>query len=192
MKKILLVFITLYAPLFLMGTTLNKESILASQAVQNEMTALENKYPKVFSQMVHYNMMESEKSISYLKNSKAYTDLKKIISKNNFDNLEDYFDFQVRYMGSIYVASQKKMPEGMNFDTMIQAQENSIDKMKKDGINPLIYQQLEASINEMKQTKVLMEYSIQKASEDDKKFVNDNFTWVMSTMPKEDVEEEQY
>jgi len=186
MKKIFLMFSLVLLPLIVMGAPLNKEDIINYLSVGKEMDKLELKYPEASSQIDDFSLSQSEKIIEQMKASPIYPDFKIILSKNGFHNLEEYLNIITRVMGGIYAASMSSMPEGMNFDVMIQKQEEALTTMKKDARSPQMYTAFETSLNEMKKTRDTMNYSMKIASTEDKKFVKDNFQWITNQMPQEE------
>ncbi|MBV1871785.1 MAG: hypothetical protein KUG83_04490 [Gammaproteobacteria bacterium] len=184
MKYIAFVLIFMSSSLWAAGLPLNKGLIESFYTVAEKISSLESKYPKVFAESEKLSSVGDEKTIKFMEASKAYPDIKNILSSSEFSDLDAFFDVSSRLMGSLYSAQIKKMPAGMDINSMFQLQEKSIANMEKtSGVPASVISEMKESLSKAKAQRKHMEIASRKASEADKKFILDNMAWVMTMIP---------
>ncbi len=186
MKYLMMVILFVSPALWANGKALNKELITSFYEAAQKIEGLEGKYPSIFSETERFGLAEQGKAIQLMEKSKAYPDVKKILTSSGFKDLSGFYDISSRLMGAIFYVQMKKMPEGMGFDAMEKHLENSIKSIKGKGAPAEMTAGLEESLRETREQKKDMAFSLGKASEADKKFVSENIDWVMSIIPDED------
>ncbi len=191
MKYMMIGILFLSPFLWAEGKPLNKKLITSFYEAAERIDGLEEKFPNVFLEADKFSLADRDKSIRLLEKSKAYPEIKKILVSSGFNNLTDMYDISTRFMGSIFYAQMKSMPDGMNVDSVEKSLEASIKSMKEKGLPPEVLANMETSLREMRERNKDMTLAMKLASEADKKFVSENIDWVMSILPDEDEGEEE-
>jgi len=187
MKNIIAVIVLMSLPLWANAAQpLSRELIKSFYAVSTKLDGLESKYPKTFKAADELGMSKKSEIIQLLKSSKAYPDIKSILSSNGFNGLTDYFAVSERFMGSMYSVQMEKMPKGMKLDAATTSFKESIRQMKKSGAPAGVIAEMEANLKQQQIYQKNMQRAAKDASKADKKFVSENFDWLMSIIPEED------
>jgi len=188
MKYLLLVLIFFSPSLWAENPLLSKELITSLSAISEKIDNLETKYPKTFAQSDKFGMSDQAKAVKFIEASKAYPDVKNILSASGFKNLNELYDVSIRFMGALYFVQMQKMPEGSGPNAMIQSLEASIKQMKQSGAPTSVINTMEESLIETKAQLKDMQLATNKASKADKAFVSNNLDWAMSMISEESEE----
>ncbi len=191
MKYLIMAIVFISPSLWAGDQALSKDLITSFYTVAEKIEGLEGKYPNIFSETDKFSMSDQDKAIRLMEKSKAYPEVKKVLSSSGFKSLTELYNISTRLMGAIFFAQAQKMPEGMDFDAMEKALVNSIKSMKERGAPAEMTAGMEESLRENRAHRKDMAFAMAKASEADKKFVTDNLDWVMSILP-DDEEEDGY
>jgi len=192
MKKFILVLLLMTQPLLSYAAqSLSRDSIKAFYATSDELDKLEIKYPQEFQRIDTYKLNQKYAMISYIKSSKAYSDIHSVISAKGFSSLSDFFDVSLRLMGGMYKVQMQKMSaqEKIQMENMQKTFSSNIDMMRKNGMPESMIAGMKAQLQEMRTSQIEMQEAAKYATAADVKFINDNYDWIMSVMPKEDLAE---
>ena len=188
MKYLLLVLIFFSPSLWADSPLLSKALIKSLSTISEKIDSLETKYPKIFAESDKFGMSDQAKAVKFIEASKAYPDVKNILSKSEFKNLNELYEVSIRFMGALYFVQMQKMPEGSGPNAMIQSLEASIKQMKQSGAPTSVINTMEESLIETKAQLKDMQLATNKASKADKAFVSNNLDWAMSMISEEPAE----
>jgi len=175
------------------GQALNQQIIESFYTATEKMDNLETKYPDIFSELEIINNIDQIQAIKFVEQSKAYPDIKKVLSSSGFENLNELHDVALRIMGSIYSVQMKNISIDGHFQSVIQPLEENIKDMKQRGTPDSVINQMEEVLKENKAQQKEISLAVSKASEEDKEFVSNNLDWIMSLIPDEtDEDDENY
>ncbi len=185
MKYLLLAIVFVSPMLWAADKPLSKEVVTSLYSLTEQMEVLEAKYPKIFTESETFGITDQDKAIQFISSSKAYPDVKKLLSASGFKNLEEFYDVSIRLMGGLFSVRMEKMPAGMDMKSMLKSLEQNIDNMKKQNMPESLISSMEASLKKNMERTREMTIAAEKASATDKKFVSDNMAWIMAMVPHE-------
>jgi len=188
----LLLFIALLSqsPWAYSDQPLNRKLVDSFFTVSEKLEFIDKKYPAVAQKADKFLESEETQLISYLKSSKAYPDISRILSSSGFNNLTEYFEISSRIMGGILYVQMKKMPAGMDINNIDKMYEQNIQQMKKNGAPADVIKRMEADHKDQQSAMQKMKIAMKRLSPADKKFVNENIEWLMNRLPEDDDMEE--
>lgn len=164
---------------------LSKELITSFQKMSQHWDKLEGNYPELSASLDDIDFSQPEKIISKLKNSRAYPQIKSMLAKYGFDNIDEYYDIAIRVMGGMMNYQMQNMPDGMTLDSSIQMLKQSIQQMKASNAPSPMIDNMKKQLVDMEKNMKGMKAAMKNTSEADKKFINDNAQWIMSTLDQE-------
>ena len=146
-----------------------------------KLESLKSKYPDIMNNADTFKFSEKEKMMKFIKGSKAFPEIKKIIAKTPMKTFDEFYLVSVRLMGSMYAVQKEQMPKMMEgIEKMMSEQ---IQKMKEQGAPADVVKEMEEKLQEQKEQINEMKEAEKIASEKDKKFIKDNIQWIMSISP---------
>ncbi len=185
MKYLLMVILLVSPMLWAADKPLNKAVVTSLYSLTEKMEVLEAKYPKVFTESEKFGITDQNKAIQFISSSKAYPEVKKLLSDSGFSSLEEFYDVSIRLMGGLFSVRMEKMPTGTNMKSMLQSLEQSIETMKKQNMPESLIASMEVSLKKNIARMQEMMIAAEKASAADKKFVSKNMDWIMAMVPDE-------
>jgi len=186
MAKLFIVLLLILFPFTANATqTLNKQIVESFYKVTEKFDDLGDKYKETFDIADKFSMSESKKIIEHLKKSDAYKDIKSILSSHNFKSLEDFFEISYQLMGSMYDVQISRMPTTIDLDAVDKMMMKNIENMKRTGVSADIIASMEKDLKEQRSVRDEMKFASKKATSENKKFVKDNFEWLMSILPND-------
>jgi len=192
MKKIILAIILIMQPILVFAAQpLSRDLITSFYAASDKLDTLEAKYPQEFKRLDEFSLSDKDKIINYINGSRASSDIRSVLSANGFSSFEDFFDISIRLMGSMYSAQLEKMPAESRgqLQNMEKSFNENIKMMKQNGMPESMIAGMKAQLQEMQVQQVEMKKAAKKATKADKKFASDNFDWLMSIMPDEEMQD---
>jgi len=168
---------------------LNRKLVDSFFTVSDKLEVIDTKYPSIAQKADKFLESEETQLINYLKSSKAYPDINRILSSSGFNSLTEYFDLSARIMGGILYAQMQKMPTGMDLNSVDKMYEQNIQQMKKNGAPADVIKSMEADRKNQQSSMQKMQFAMKRLSTADKKFLNENIEWLMKRLPEEDVDE---
>jgi len=168
---------------------LNRTLVDSFFTVSEKLDFIEKKYPAIAQKADKFLESEEAQLINYLKSSKAYPDIKRILSSSGFNNLTEYFDISARIMGGILYAQMQKMPTDMDLNSIDKMYKQKIQQMKKNGAPADVIKSMEADRKNQQSSIQKMQLTMKRLSATDKKFLNENIEWLMKRLPEEEVNE---
>jgi len=185
----LLLFIALLSqsPWVYSGQPLDRELVDSFFTVSEKLETIDKKYPAIAQKADKFLESEETQLINYLKSSKAYPDINRILSSSGFNNLTEYFEISSRIMGGILYVQMKNMPTGMDINNIDRMYEQNIQKMKKNGAPADVIKRMETDHKNQQSAMQKMKMAMKRLSSADKKFVNENIEWLMNRLPEDDM-----
>jgi len=162
---------------------LNRELVESLIVVMGQMDALSTKYPSLSENQGEFSMQDDAKLIAYYQSTKAYPEMKQILSTTQFSNLKTYLDVNARLLAGMSIAEIAKGPPEMRPDAYLKFLEKGIaDLKKKEGNEQFIKSNMDLLIT-MKKRIIESKMLMKRASTEDKNFVNANFEWLQNHLP---------
>jgi len=191
MKKIILAIILIMQPILVFAAQpLSRDLVTSFYAASDKLDTLEAKYPQEFKRLDEFSLSDKDKIINYINGSRASSDIRSVLSANGFSSFEDFFNVSIRLMGSMYSVQMENMPaeSRAQLQNIEKSFNENIKMMKQNGMPESMIAGMKAQLQDMKVQQVEMKKAAKKATKADKKFVSDNFDWLMSIMPEEEMQ----
>ncbi|MBL4583683.1 MAG: hypothetical protein JKX83_03600 [Pseudomonadales bacterium] len=189
MKRFLFILAFISAPLISVPLIaaerpLTLDLLNAIKSTGDQFTALESKYPDLFGD--EDEDMSMDEAVIFLKKSKAYPDIKDILSSNGIDSVEQYYEVIMRLAAGFQHASMQQSADFRNYDASLKQLEDHIRSLKEGDAHPEIISSMLEAFEQMKGAKTMMN----KASAADKAFVANNLAAVQGIFPADNEEPE--
>lgn len=188
MNKVIVFFLI---SLFVLSTTtqaqqpLTKELITSFQRVAQQWKSLEAAHPELtlsLDALDPSDFSQADKIIGQIKNSTAYPKIKSILTKANFNDIDEFHNVAMRLMGGMMTYQAKKLPKGMSVDSMGAMLKNSIQRMKANNVPSEMLVEMEKQLADMEKNIKGMESVMKNISAADQKFIDENAQWIMTVM----------
>lgn len=149
MKYLLMVIMLVSPILWAADKPLSKRVVTSLYSLTEKMEVLEVTYLKVFAESEKFGIKDENKAIQFISTSKAYPEVKKLLSDSGFSSLEEFYDISLRLMGGLFSVRMEKMPAGMNMKSMLRSLEQSIATMKKQNMPESLIASMEVSLKKI-------------------------------------------
>ena len=176
----------LVSHLSIASDSLSKELIEKFSQSVEQISALTKGKPELEAQLDDTMMLDRAESMKALKSLSIYPQIQDVVEANGFDSVDDFVDISYRIMGGLYAYQSTQVLNGMSMKDYMAQMQGQLEQMKKRGMPEQMLSEMKANLAEQVKISSFMEKMVANTSEQDKKFIQENITWVMSLMEKND------
>jgi hypothetical protein len=157
---------------------MTRESIERFLGSSNQLAQLKQKLPQVEQYSDEKAAKTSAEMVAMLQASPIFPEIKSILTSSEFSNLPEFFQFSERLMAIKLFLQLENSKQASVFQTVTILRAN-LNSMKANKASPQIIQQAEALLKQQEQKAHLIQSSLDKLTEQDKAFANQNQDWLV-------------
>ena len=154
---------------------LSREFIRSHYAVSAELRNIKLDHPDLFGRPDLFDAPKVREHIIVLQASEQYPEIRAALSSGGYRDLKQYFDVSLRLMAAWFATQTRKG----HISDQANRIENSIKSMKQSGVPASITADMEIYLTKQK----AMVTAIKDVNLEDKKFIRDNYNWMMGLRP---------
>jgi len=188
MKYLLTILFFSFPALCLSAQPLSKSLVESAYSVSGQIDGIESKYPDVFSEMERFGEFEQEKMIKYLESSRAYPEIKKILNSANLTSMHEVQNIMTRIVGGLNSMQESQVSAEEPLGNMVSSLEANIESMRQQGAPSEVIRSMEGDLKEFQAHQSQIKISVSQVTDEDKKFVRENFDWLMAKISDFDEE----
>ncbi len=186
MKKVIVLFFLILSFSVMAAEPLSKPLLQRfGDAVQQINIQVEGK-PELEAQLDNTMMLDKAESMKTLKSLSIYPQIQDVVEANGFDSVDDFVDVSYRIMGGLYAYQSTQVFNGMSMKDYMAQMQGQLEQMQNSGMPEQMMSEMKAKLAEQVKMSSFMEKLVANTSEQDKKFIQENITWVMTLMDQSD------
>lgn len=174
---------------FIMSFVANAEQALSKALIEqyfgviNQFEMLNINNSPLIDKIEDVMMLDKDKAISVVKSLDIYPEIAAIVESAGFSDFGEFVDIGYRTIGSMYAVQLKKHPELMQMQNYPEQVEAQLKSMKERNAPQSVIDEIERGMQSQQKSINMMKKAAKDASVLDKKFVENNFGWLMNILP---------